>query len=147
MGGRGATTTMKTARTSNSLTMPKGTDARCAGWQGRHWRRQHETAASAGEILTLVDAIGGELDAMMMNGGRRWSRPVANVIHGWLSSPRGLGPEAVLLSAPWASPQARRRLDEIAARQSTSTKLTIAEALAELVTDELRWLAPRSGRT
>ena len=59
----------------------------------------------------------------------------------------GLALTAVLLSAPWASPQARRRLDEIAARQSTSTKLTIAEALAELVTDELRWLAPRSGRT
>ena len=48
---------------------------------GRRPGRQHETVTgSAGEIQTLVDVIEG--DAMMMNGGRRRSRPVPNVVHG-----------------------------------------------------------------
>ena len=50
MGGRGATTTtttMKTARTSNSLTMPKATDARCAGWQA---------------LIRTAEVVAGELE-------------------------------------------------------------------------------------
>ena len=36
-----------------------------------------------------------------------------------------------------------RRLAAIAAQQATSTRLTLAEALAEMIIDELRWLRMR----
>ena len=97
-----------------------------ARYQGFHSRRQasHPTSSAAFRTDRRRHAHHqGSLTHWSGCGSSLLARDVAALEEAALEGGlEALAEAAVLLSAPWASPQARRRLAAIAARQATSTR-------------------------